>query len=462
MIYYPIDIQEIKAKVSKRRSRKYISQSLSIFDENSNVKEIVNSFGERLVRVDGTIPTDLPVENGQRFLFVSYDQSRYSHGIHKYPAKFFPELPRWLVQKYSKTGDLVLDPFMGSATTNIECLLNDRNSVGVDVDPFARFLAKVKTTPLDEKQLNETNQIVLEQIVNFQPILIKEEQIPIFPYRDNWFQPEILKELTYIKQIIEKLQVNENLKDFYKVCFSSIIRNVSNADDNCTRTVVRKKLNKHIYPSFALTKFVENLLTYTPKVIEFSESIANAYIEIPQNSDARSIDYQDNTFDLAVTSPPYANAVDYPQTHQLEMYWLGLADGSLADLKKQHIGTESVSVEHYKKLYSIGVESADKVLKTIYETDPRRSYICYKYLIDMVQNMQEVYRTLKTGARYIIVVGNNIVRKQNFETWRYLMPLAEQIGYSVECHFGSEIIKHFIKLPREERINTDWVIVLRK
>jgi DNA modification methylase len=462
MVYYPIDIQEIQVKVSKKRTRKYIPKNFSVFYDNSNVKEVENNFGEKLVRIDGTIPTDLPVENGQRFLFISYDQSRLSHGIHKYPAKFFPELPRWLVQKYSKVGNLILDPFMGSATTNIECLLNDRNSVGVDVDPFARFLAKVKTTPLNETELNETNQILLEQIISFQPILIKDEQIPTFPYRDNWFQPEILKELTYIKQIIDNLKVSQDLKDFYKVCFSSIIRNVSNADDNCTRTVVRKKLNKQIYPSFALTKFVENLLTFTPRMVEFSESIANVSLEIPQNSDARNIEYQDNTFDLAITSPPYANAVDYPRTHQLELYWLGLAEGSLAELKKLHIGTESVSVEHYKKLHSIGVESADNVLKTIYETDPRRSYICYKYLLDMVQNMQEVYRTLKKGGRYIIVVGNNIVRKQNFETWRYLMPLAEQIGYSVECHFGSEIIKHFIKVPREQRINTDWVIVLQK
>ncbi len=461
-MHYPINIQEIQVKVAKKRSRKYIPKSLSIFDDNSNVKKIENDFGERLVRIDGTIPTDLPVENGQRFLFISYDQSRFSHGIHKYPAKFFPELPRWLVQKYSKSGDWILDPFMGSATTNIECLLNNRNSVGIDVDPFARFLAKVKTTPLNETELNQTNQFVLEEIVKFQPVLIKDEQIPSFPYRDNWFQPEILKELTYIKQTIDNLKVSQDLKDFYKVCFSSIIRNVSNADDNCTRTVIRKKLNKQIYPSFALTKFVENLLTFTPRMVEFSESIANVSIEIPQNSDARNIQYQDNTFDLAITSPPYANAVDYPRTHQLEMYWLELAEGSLAELKKQHIGTESVKAEHYKKLHTIGVENADNVLKTIYEIDPRRSYICYKYLLDMVQNMQEVYRTLKKGSRYIIVVGNNIVRKQTFETWRCLMPLAEQIGYSVECYFGSEIIKHFIKVPREERINTDWIIVLRK
>ncbi len=102
-------------------------------------------------------------------------------------------------------------------------------------------------------------------------------------------------------------------------------------------------------------------------------------------------------------------------------------------------------MEHYKKFNSIGVESADNVLKNIYETDPRRSYICYKYLMDMVQNMQEVYRTLKVGGRYIIVVGNNIVRKQNFETWRYLMPLAEQIGYSVECYLALKLLNTLSK-----------------
>lgn len=463
MTYYPIDIEQIQNRVAKKKTRKKsLTDNISIFDENFNVKEVTNKFGEKLVRVDGQIPVDLPTENGQRFLFISYDQSRFSHGIHKYPAKFFPELPRWLIQKYSNPGDWILEPFMGSGTTNVEALLNNRNSVGIDVDPFARFLAKVKTTPLDKNILQDTNDFLLERIVYFQPSLIKEEQIPNFPYRDNWFQPEILKELTYIKQIIENLEVEQNVKDFYKICLSSIVRNVSNADDNCTRTVIRKKLNKLIYPSFALTKFVENLLTYTPRILEFSDNTNNAIVKIPQNADARKIDFPAESFELAVTSPPYANAVDYPRTHQLEMYWLGLAEGSLAELKKQHIGTESVSSLQYKKLHLIGIEEADKVLKSIYEKDPRRSYICYKYLQDMTENLQEVYRLLKKGGRYIIVVGNNLVRKQNFESWKYLISIGEKIGYTLESYFGSEIIKHFIKVPREERITTDWVIVLKK
>lgn len=41
----------------------------------------------------------------------------------------------------------------GSATTNVEALLAKRHSVGIDISPFSRFIAKVKVTPLDEVEL---------------------------------------------------------------------------------------------------------------------------------------------------------------------------------------------------------------------------------------------------------------------------------------------------------------------
>ena len=89
------------------------------------------------MQVDGEIPVDLTVNDGDRFLFISYDQSYLTHGLHKYPAKFFPELPRWLIKRYSKENDTILDPFSGSGTTSVEAVLLKRNSVGIDVDPFS-------------------------------------------------------------------------------------------------------------------------------------------------------------------------------------------------------------------------------------------------------------------------------------------------------------------------------------
>ena len=42
------------------------------------------------------------------------------------------------------------------------------------------------------------------------------------------------------------------------------------------------------------------------------------------------------------------------------------------------------------------------------------------------------------------------------------MKMAEEVGFQLELYFASEIIRHFIKVPRGERIDTDWVLVLKK
>lgn len=467
--FYPISLDEIRARVAKKNGRRNgLSngklQQITLFSNQplDNVKEIVNEFGEKIIRVDGEIPANLPVKDRDRFLFISYDQSILTHGLHKYPAKFFPELPRWLIKRYSKEGDTVLDPFSGSGTTNIEALLSRRHSIGIDVDPFSRYLSKVKISPLDEKELQSSQKFLLKFILNYKPSKVPEKDMPIFPYRDNWFNKEIVLELAYLKKNINSLDTSEDIKDFFKIGFSSIIRSVSNADDNCTRTVIRKKLNKKVYPADALKKFAEVILISVPKMIEFSQNCPlDIRVSFPDTMDARNIDYQEY-FDLAVTSPPYANAVDYPRTHQLESYWLELTRGSLTPLKKKHVGTESVASSEYKKLHKIGVKEADTTLSKIFKKDPRRSYIAFKYLDDMRLNLLEVHKALKKEGRYIVVVGNNKIRGELFENWKYIMDLAENIGFKVENYFASEIIKHFIKVPRNERINTDWILVLRK
>jgi site-specific DNA-methyltransferase (adenine-specific) len=52
-----------------------------------------------------------------------------------HPAPFPVELPYRLIQLYTFTGDVVLDPFMGSGSTAIAALDSDRSYVGYDVNP---------------------------------------------------------------------------------------------------------------------------------------------------------------------------------------------------------------------------------------------------------------------------------------------------------------------------------------
>ncbi len=413
-------------------------------------------------RIEGTIPPDMPVRNNQKFLFISKDQQLYTHGLHKYPAKFFPELPRWLIERYSEQGECVLDPFMGSGTTNLEASLLGRNSIGIDVDLFSRFLAKVKTTPLPNDDLKKSRGL-LEAAISAYGTIKPINGIPKFPYRDNWFKPYILQELSYIRNAIDALDTAKDIRDFFQLCFSSIIRAVSEADNNCTRTVVRKSLGKTVKEGAAIKLFLQRLERNTNAMIALINAGLSGSIMISGGDDARHMpSVAANSIDLALTSPPYMNAVDYPRTHQLEMYWLGFASGSLTSLKKQHVGTEAVTASDYRTLHKTQSRLANLAISKIYEQDQRRAYIASKYIQDMQKNMEEVYRVLKPGKRYVVVVGNNFVRGVQFESWRYLKQIAPKVGYKVEKTFVSGIINHFIKIPRAERINDDHVLVLKK
>jgi hypothetical protein len=71
-----------------------------------------------------------------------------THGFYHYPARFSPAFVRAAIAAFSQPGDVVLDPFMGSATTLVESLVAGRHAIGSDINTLAHFLAQVKTTPL--------------------------------------------------------------------------------------------------------------------------------------------------------------------------------------------------------------------------------------------------------------------------------------------------------------------------
>ncbi|HEU5302921.1 MAG TPA: site-specific DNA-methyltransferase [Acidimicrobiia bacterium] len=59
-----------------------------------------------------------------------------------HPAPFPVELPERLLRLYTYRGDVVLDPFMGSGSTAIAAVRNDRRYVGFDTDPDYVALAR--------------------------------------------------------------------------------------------------------------------------------------------------------------------------------------------------------------------------------------------------------------------------------------------------------------------------------
>ena len=86
---------------------------------------------------------DYQLQNGSVWRFPD----RGSWATHKgdYRGNWSPHIPKNLLLKYTNEGDTVLDQFLGSGTTLIECKLLNRNAIGIDINFNALELSKKRT-----------------------------------------------------------------------------------------------------------------------------------------------------------------------------------------------------------------------------------------------------------------------------------------------------------------------------
>ena len=86
---------------------------------------------------------------------------RDTSGVHKadYWGNFIPQIPNQLLRRYTKKGEWVLDPFLGSGTTLIECRRLGRNGVGVELNQKVARTAKTNTSK-EKNQFKVTTKIL--------------------------------------------------------------------------------------------------------------------------------------------------------------------------------------------------------------------------------------------------------------------------------------------------------------
>ena len=277
------------------------------------------------------------------------DTRYYTHGYHPYSAKYIPQIPYRLVSKFTKKNELVLDNFMGSGTTLVESKLLGRNAIGIDVNPLACLISKVKTTTIQKSTLVEISKILIllkEDIINLRGNTVffnnseKRQTIDnsmsktlllLHPNISKWYHQNVIYELLAIKSRIDTVE-NKDVKDFLLVSLSSILRSVSNATSGFGNLMINKQAppKTRIYEKFVLA--VRDMLK---NMSEFNKVATNSNIRIV-NHDSRKLEFiNDETIDFICTHPPYMAAVPYAEYQKLSLWWLGF---SQYELEKRLIG----------------------------------------------------------------------------------------------------------------------------
>lgn len=432
--------------------------------------------------VKENIPFD--VERNTILNIVTRDVNPFTHGFHKYPAKFIPQIPRWAIRKYldGKENCYILDPFCGSGTTLIEGILTSNNVIGIDIDPLSALISKVKTTPIDTDLLEKISIWIIQRLD-----ITVGTFIPDCETINHWFTDDAVNKLSTLRTLIELIPIefgSENkIIDIYNlfiICYSSIIRRVSNADNESQKTYVSHTKIKE--PEEVFSTFISQLSYFKERITSFSKIKGeNTQSKIFINSsatDIRKIFNEEMQIDLVVTSPPYIKSVDYIYNQMVELFWVGdlfqMQTQTKQNIKKTlYVGNNRIKKSEYidysPQKSKLGIKELDNNLQHIFNVDKKNgdkhAYITYQYFIDMENHFKNISQILAPHIHYVMVVGNSKVSDITFDTAEYLVAIAERNGFKLTNKWGYKIKNRYMRFNRKGRggiIDIDWVLDFEK
>lgn len=345
---------------------------------------------------------------------VNWNFKRYRltgiDNIHWYPANFIPQIPSILVANLSKPNSVILDLFCGSGTTLVESARLGRIGIGIDINPLACLITKVKTTYIDPSKL--------EILLNKYEYLLSDEKnnsvlIPDFPNKNKWFHEATLNDLGNIFYFINN-EDQIKIRNLLLVCFSAVLKKCCTQKDHYTYVAdnMFPKEDETLICISAKNVFLNQLKKTINALVNYYNNIEIQDINPKEilskckvyNEDTRlAKSINDEAIDLIVTSPPYANVTDYTTGNRLSFYWLNL--GNMQKFKEDEIGARW-----------------------------KRARI--SALSDYINDMQKIFlqckRILKKGAYLCCVLGESSSIRNKIDLNRKLVNiLANEIGFEL-------------------------------
>jgi hypothetical protein len=276
------------------------------------------------------------------------------HQLAPYIGKLKSSIARELIESYSRTGDLVVDPFAGAGTIPLEALLAGRRVFAADVSPYGELLTSAKTSP--PRTLNaallEAERLLGDSSSSHPPDL---RSVPRWVRR--YFHPQTLKEALSFALTCRKQKSHFNL-----ACLLGILHH--------QRPGFLSYPSSHLVPYLRDRKFSRQqfpqMYDYRPLRPRILAKINRAYKRVPA-SPKGTVEIVTASFknlslptciDGLITSPPYMNALDYGRDNRLRLWFL---DPTAAD----RIDSQTPSsIEDFARLMSVLASKTQAVLRS--------------------------------------------------------------------------------------------------
>tara|TARA_B100001750_G_C15446877_1_gene566688 strand:- start:64 stop:1197 length:1134 start_codon:yes stop_codon:yes gene_type:complete len=298
------------------------------------------------------------------------NKQRQGCSIHEvsYRACFKPQLPKYFIEKYTKEGEIVYDPFGGRGTTAIEAALLGRNFITNDINPLSALFVQGRLDPPNLDEIEDWLDSRIQRNTEIDQIdlsmFYEEKTLKEINDLRNYFINKKSQNLDNVDHWIKMVATNR-LTGHSKGFFSVYTLPPNQAASAKSQIQINKKRNQS--PEYKNTREIiikkskqllktlntdqrKNLFNAGKKALIFERDASN------------TSEISSECVRLIVTSPPFLNIVNYSEDNWLRCWFNNIDIKKLAKkitmsatLEDWSNKMDSVFTELYRVLKKDGV-----------------------------------------------------------------------------------------------------------
>ena len=381
-----------------------------------------------------------PIGDGVGITFRDSKRAPF-HRWYPYVQGFAYDYVREVIQRF-RPAACIYDPFGGAGTTQLEASMMGIASTYSEINPFMRFVAETKinssiwakhnASKFEKVATGYLKQLECGDLKQLSKKVSLDNYTKAFRGRD-FFEERHLRELLAARDLA--VEVSGNSSEIRSLLLLAVAANVVHASHMTRRSDLRRRrANEYKTRVVNVTAFVSGTLQ------RFLHDLASSSgPKIPTQyvcGDARDIGSESvEKFDLSVTSPPYLNGTNYCRNTKLELWFMGwlTAEIDLREFRRVAItaGINNVTKSSKPKLAFEPVEAVAARLDTEAQ-DQRIPAMVRAYFSDMFDVFTSVKQALKSGARFVVDIGDSKFYGTHVPTDSLLRHVAEDAGFKVE------------------------------
>jgi len=365
------------------------------------------------------------------------------HSWYRFVLAFSDQLVTSMLAKFQiELGATVLDPFVGTGTTLVECQKSGINGIGLDANPLTAFVSRVKTNwQIDLPAFRRKRRALLRRLRNelaaeespaqlsFADLEIGEA-LAAYEARHRTSHPEIMALIpkgAIHPRLLEKALIlrdavleeeDASIRDLFLLALAAVtVEDISNLSFGPEVYVSKQRQEADVHGLFA------NRLQKIESDLEAVQALPRTGHSQVYHADARGLsEFVKTPVDGVITSPPYPNEKDYTRITRLEMALLGFIRNK-KDLRALKNGllrsnTRNVFVKDDDAQY---VRDIPSIVGLAQEIERRRAAkgansgfeklyprVVLEYFGGMYRVLGELEKVMRRGAKAAIVVGDQM------------------------------------------------------